>query len=202
MQVQPRSSIQKASQHQPVHECRNAPAEQQQDSHMMRGSIESLHGSSHRLRAHGFTLLEVLVALAVVSIALGAAITTGYRHTQHLNEQRDRSYAHWLAVDVLNAWRLGLQEDGGSSDVAVAQDVGGRKYHWVLRRLGSEDDAVMRAEVTVHAVDEKGPVVASEVGYRAVPAKVVAPVQGQAPPDEPAPPPVEVPPGEEEGGPR
>jgi general secretion pathway protein I len=126
-------------------------------------------GSRHP-RAHGFTLLEVLVALAVVSFALGAAITTGYRHTRHLNEQRDRSYAHWLAVDVLNAWRLGLQEDGGSSGVEVAQEVGGRKYQWKLRLLSSEDDAVMRAEVVVHADDEDGPVMASEIGYRVVPA--------------------------------
>jgi general secretion pathway protein I len=163
-------------------------------------STQRLHGSAQGLRVHGFTLLEVLVALAVVSIALGAAITTGYRHTTHLNEQRDRSYAHWLAVDVLNAWRLGLQEDAGSSEIAVAQEVGGRKYHWVLKRLGSEDDAVMRAEVTVHAVDEDGPVVASEIGYRAVPAKVVQPVPGQ--PEGSAAPPVEPTPGEEEAGPR
>jgi general secretion pathway protein I len=135
----------------------------------------------------GFTLLEVLIALAFVAIALGAALSTGFRHTRHLNDQRERSYAQWVAVDTLSAWRLGLQPDGGSSDVNGKQQMGGLSYYWVLHRLDSSDDAVMRVEVTVHARDEKGVVLTTQTAYRAVDAQA-PPGQNAATPPATTPP--------------
>ena len=142
----------------------------------MNASVKISYAGSARgvpaVASAGFTLLEVLIALAFVAIALGAALTTGFRHTRHLNDQRERSYAQWVAVDMLSAWRLGLQPDGGSSDVDGTQQMGGLDYYWVLHRLDSGDDAVMRVEVTVRARDEKGALLTTQTGYRAVDATV------------------------------
>ena len=49
----------------------------------------------------GFTLLEVLVALAVIAIALASiikAVGTGAANASYL---RDKTFAHWVAANRL-----------------------------------------------------------------------------------------------------
>lgn len=51
-------------------------------------------------RAGGFTLLEVLIALAIVAIGLGAALRASGAATDGLMESRSRWLALWLAEDI------------------------------------------------------------------------------------------------------
>ena len=54
-----------------------------------------------RCRAAGFTLIEVLVALAIVSIALLAALRAAGQGTNNADELRLRLLASWVAQDAL-----------------------------------------------------------------------------------------------------
>jgi len=47
----------------------------------------------------GFTLLETLVALAVLAIALAAIMRTASSETNHTNDLRLRQLAEWVAQD-------------------------------------------------------------------------------------------------------
>lgn len=55
---------------------------------------------------HGFTLMEILVALAVVGIALAALLGASGRATRDAAELRDRTYANWVAQNVLTEIRI------------------------------------------------------------------------------------------------
>src|SRR5690606_22980352 len=63
-------------------------------------------GAGMSRRARGFTLIEILVALAVVGVGLAALITASGRSTRDAAELRDRTYANWVARNVLAEIRL------------------------------------------------------------------------------------------------
>ena len=56
--------------------------------------------------SRGFTLMEILVALAVVGIALAALLGASARATRDAAELRDRTYAGWVAQNVLTEIRI------------------------------------------------------------------------------------------------
>lgn len=52
------------------------------------------------MRAAGFTLIEVLVASAIVAIGLAAALRASHVGTDGVAEHRDRMLAGWVAENV------------------------------------------------------------------------------------------------------
>jgi general secretion pathway protein I len=57
-------------------------------------------------RAAGFTLLEVLVALAVVAISLAALVTAATGQLKISERARDKAVAGWVAANVLTDLKL------------------------------------------------------------------------------------------------
>jgi general secretion pathway protein I len=75
----------------------------------------------------GFTLIEVLVALAIVAITLGAGIKAAGALTSNAQRLTDVSAAQWCADNQLTALKLARQFPGvGDSDFACEQM--GRSY--------------------------------------------------------------------------
>jgi general secretion pathway protein I len=56
----------------------------------------------------GFTLIEVLVALAILSIALMAVIKVGSQNIRDTFYIQEKTIALWVATDVINEVRAGL----------------------------------------------------------------------------------------------
>lgn len=72
--------------------------------------------------AHGFTLIEVLVALAIVAITLSAGIKAAGALTDNAQRLYDVSAAQWCADNQLTTLRLiALTPPVGDSDFACKQ---------------------------------------------------------------------------------
>ncbi|MFP4162049.1 MAG: type II secretion system minor pseudopilin GspI [Ectothiorhodospira sp.] len=115
---------------------------------------------AHHPRQRGFTLLEVLVAVAVLAVALGAAIKAGSENARNAAYLRDRTHAHWVAQNVLARYRAGL-ENATPGTREGAEFMAGREWYWRARIQPRELDVaeytlgpVPRVEVTVRDRDD------------------------------------------------
>jgi len=83
-------------------------------------------------RRRGFTLLEVMVALAVIAMGLGAVITEASRNISNASLLQDKTLAHWVATNkvvemqVANKWPNVGEQTG---DVEMA----GRDWYWTVK---------------------------------------------------------------------
>ncbi|HXH03416.1 MAG TPA: type II secretion system minor pseudopilin GspI [Candidatus Competibacteraceae bacterium] len=116
----------------------------------------------------GFTLLEVLVALAVLAISLGALIRVAGSALDSVGYLKRQTLAGWVAQNKLN--ELLLAAAGNSAESASGTSaMAGRDWHWQVRLLNTADPDLQRIEVSV-ALDEGAPPLAHLVGFRPRPA--------------------------------
>lgn len=104
--------------------------------------------SPKRSAAGGFTLVEVLVALAIVAIALGAGVKATGALTRNAERQSDVLLAQICAENELVKVRLSRQMPGiGDSVVTCVQ--GGRSFAVTLGVRPTPNPSFRRVDATV-----------------------------------------------------
>jgi general secretion pathway protein I len=114
--------------------------------------------------SRGFTLVEVLVALAIVSIALLAALRGAGQATNAVGELRLRLLAGWVAENRLAEHRargdwLPLGIDRGR------QSQGGIEFAWREEVIATPNPAFRRVDVFVSAPVEESRALARLTGF-------------------------------------
>jgi general secretion pathway protein I len=105
---------------------------------------------SHRQR--GFTLLEVLIALAVLALAMGAVIKSTGDYAGNHTWLRDRTLATWVARNVMvqfqveNAWPEVGERKG-------TQEMGRQEWRWLARVSQTDEAQLRRLDVEVFLLD-------------------------------------------------
>ncbi|MBA4218206.1 MAG: type II secretion system minor pseudopilin GspI [Proteobacteria bacterium] len=106
--------------------------------------------------ARGFTLIEVLVALVIVAIALGAGIKAAGALTHNAERLAEVSAAQWCAENLLTELRLTQQfPDIGESNFSCEQL--GRSYGGKLKVSQTLNPNFRRVDAAV-ANDQGQPV--------------------------------------------
>lgn len=115
-----------------------------------------------RRYARGFTLLEVMVALAVVAIALAALVRGGSQSAVTAAHLRDKSFAHWVAMNRVAELRL--QPQWPATGESSSEEEMAKRRWYTLAKVSATDDAdVRRLEVKVRTSEEKEGVVLARV---------------------------------------
>ena len=106
----------------------------------------------NRQRLQGFTLLEVLIALAVLALAMGAIIKATSDYTSNQSYLRDRTLAMWVARNVLVEYQvkgewLSVGERKGT------REMGNQEWRWLARISQTEEAELRRLDVEVYPLD-------------------------------------------------
>ncbi len=108
------------------------------------------------IRRAGFSLLEVLIALVVVSLALLALTRTAGGQVASFDALRERTLASWVAANVLAETRIATPFPApGTRDGRVR--LGNRDWRWQLEVRATDDADMRRLEVQVFAGDSQMP---------------------------------------------
>ena len=101
-------------------------------------------------RTKGFTLLEVMVALAVVALALAAATSAVSGNIRNASGLQQRTYAHWVAMNKLTEMQLAKQWPAtkttrGSSLMAR------QEWYWSTKVTKTPDgfDLIRKVDISV-----------------------------------------------------
>jgi len=104
----------------------------------------------------GFTLLEVLVALAVIAIGLAAAIRVGATNGANAIHLRDKTFAQYVAAN--KAVELQLQAQWPALGTQRGRmPMGLREWHWTARVSETFDARMRRVDIEVGA-DDRNPI--------------------------------------------
>lgn len=119
-------------------------------------------------RSPGFTLIEIMVALAIISIALLAALRAAGQGTTNVDELRMRLFAGWVAENRLAEYRarqLWLQP--GIRRGTDRQ--GGIDFGWREEVTTTPNPAFRRVDIYVHAQPAESRALAHLAGFIVLP---------------------------------
>ena len=115
-------------------------------------------------RTHGFTLIEILVALAILAVALAAAVRSASIAADGTLDLRERLAGTWVAQDRLAEYAARpLWPDVGTR--AGSTEQAGMQFSWRETVSGTPNPRFRRVEVEVFAARAPDHAVASLVGY-------------------------------------
>jgi len=111
-----------------------------------------LHPRELTLRSRGFTLIEVLAALVIVSLGMLGVIQAVSQTASNSVYLRDKTLAHWIAMNRVTETRLAAQPpdiDSSSDEV----DYAGRRWRWTMDVIETPVESLRRIDVRVSLAD-------------------------------------------------
>jgi general secretion pathway protein I len=116
-------------------------------------------------RARGFTLIEVLVALAIAAIGLAAVLSVVGNSARNASYLRDKIFASWIASNHIAELRLGgvmPSVDKTNGDVQFAN----QKWSWEQTVTQTDVPNMRRVDVAVRLADApEGSSLATVTGF-------------------------------------
>ncbi|MEO6078802.1 MAG: type II secretion system minor pseudopilin GspI [Steroidobacteraceae bacterium] len=127
-----------------------------------------------RLLVAGFTLIEVIVAMFVIAIGMGALLSALTASAESVGRLRDKSFAEWVALNRITETRLanprpGVGETSGEIEFANIM------WQWKQKIIDPDVQGILRIDVAVArvtaaskkaaATDEEFPAAARAYGF-------------------------------------
>ena len=104
-------------------------------------------------RCRGFTLLEVLIALAILAVALTAVIRAVAQSIDLSAGLRDRTLALWVAQDRLAKHQI--QKDWPPVDnTDGTQEMADRQWQWTEKVSATDVAEIRRIDIEIRAVKD------------------------------------------------
>lgn len=108
----------------------------------------------HAASCKGFTLLEVLVALTIVALSLGALISTSGSQATSAAYLKQKTIAHWVAMNEIT--QLQIEKAWPSKgDTKGTTQMAGTEWFWTLTVKETEDDNARQVELKIYLDEDR-----------------------------------------------
>ena len=116
----------------------------------------------------GFTLLEVMVALAIIAIALGATVRVVGNATSNAAYLIDKSFAQWIALNEIAKIKIAddWSNNGEKSGTATMLT---REWTWRRNSRITADKDVKRIDISVFKSEHESAALATVTAFMAKP---------------------------------
>jgi general secretion pathway protein I len=119
-------------------------------------------------RRNGFTLIEVLLALAVIAIALTALIKATAQSVSHTQQIKEKSISHWVAMQGVTAIQLGLVSIHPNQEITEVTKILGQRWYWRATLTPTPIKSTQKITITV-SNKETGPFGSELIAFRYAP---------------------------------
>lgn len=117
----------------------------------------------------GFTLIEILVALAIIATAVGAVVAGVSGYVNNAAYLRDRTVAQWVVSNKIAELQLGSEwpSPGDRRGETLMAD---HEWSWQVKISATDDPDVLRLDVSAYADKDSDNALADAVAYLGRPA--------------------------------
>lgn len=102
----------------------------------------------------GLTLIEVLIALAIIAISLTAVIKAASQNIRATSYLQNKTIALWVAQNVMNEVQLGLLKVSDERDAEAGKtEMLGQKWYFRATEQATGNVSIKKIEVKVYSHD-------------------------------------------------
>jgi len=112
----------------------------------------------------GFTLIEVMVALTIIAISLGALLNTSGAQANSASYLKQKTLAHWVAVNELTQMRID-KEFPDLGDKKGSTSMANHDWYWIRTTKKTEDENALEVTFTLYADKDYEKNLTSLIGY-------------------------------------
>jgi type II secretion system protein I len=125
-------------------------------------------------RKNGFTLVEILVALAIIAIALAALIKASSSHTYSASYLKEKTLAHYVAMNELALLQI-TRTWPEENKVNESTEMAGHEWYWTRETetivdfiTGKPSTQFIKVNFTVYSDEDRTQNAARVSGYVAL----------------------------------
>lgn len=116
---------------------------------------------------NGFTLIEVLLALAVVAIALTALIKATSQNVTYMTQLKEKMISQWVAKQGVSMIQLGLLPIEVNQEVTQSTTMLGQSWYWRALVSPTSIKKMQQIRITT-SLNQAGPFTNELIAYRLI----------------------------------
>ncbi|ASQ45781.1 GspI family T2SS minor pseudopilin variant LspI [Legionella clemsonensis] len=117
------------------------------------------------LNNSGFTLIEVLLALAIIAIALTALLKATAQNVASTQRIQEKAISHWVAMQGVSMVQLGLLTPSSSQELTESTMMLGQRWFFRVKSSATAIKSVQQITITV-SKNQAGPFTTPLIAFR------------------------------------
>lgn len=113
----------------------------------------------------GFTLIEVLLALAVIAIAMTALLKATAENISGTTRLKDKTISHWVAMQGIAAVQTGILNLNPGQEITQVTSILGQAWYWRVKITDAPVESMQKITVTL-SKNQSGPFTDPHTAFR------------------------------------